>query len=168
VVGGARIIDISDETHPFVVSNLRLQVDQPAEHKEAANDPGADSKPQGYAAHYCNFPTNVNPKIVACSFIASGLRLFDISDVAHPKEIGYYVAPPQPRSENGYSESDFAMSKPAFAPERHEVWWSDGTSGFYVLRVRASVWPGTPQYQAAQQKKARKHVRKRRAKHRHR
>ena len=33
---------------------------------------------QGYAAHYCNIPTRVNPKIVACSFIASGLRLFDI------------------------------------------------------------------------------------------
>jgi hypothetical protein len=168
VVGAARIIDISEETHPFVVSNMRLQVDQPADHKAAANDPGASSKPQGYAAHYCNIPTNVNPKIVACSFIASGLRLFDISDVVHPKEVGYYVAPPQPRSENAYSESDFAMSKPAFAPERHEVWWTDGTSGFYVLRVRSSVWPGTPQYQAAQQKKARAHHAKRRAKHRHR
>jgi hypothetical protein len=33
------------------------------------------------------------------------------------------------------------MSKPAFAPERHEVWWTDGTSGFYVLRVNKDVWP---------------------------
>jgi hypothetical protein len=61
----------------------------------------------------------------------------------HPKEIGYFVAPPQPRSENGYSESNFAMSMPAFAPERREIWWSDGTSGFYVLRVDKSVWPGS-------------------------
>src|SRR5205823_14442567 len=83
----------------------------------------------------------VDPKIVACSFIASGLRIFSIADLLHPKEIGYYVAPTQARSENGYKASDFAMSKPAFAPERREIWFSDGTSGFYVLRVAKSVWP---------------------------
>jgi hypothetical protein len=141
VVGEARIIDIADETKPYIVSNLRLQVDQPAEHAAAANDPGGNGAPQGYAAHYCNIPSRVDPKVVACSFIASGLRIFDISNLVHPKEIGYYVAPPQPRSENGYKASDFAMSKPAFAPERREIWWSDGTSGFYVLRVDKSVWP---------------------------
>jgi LVIVD repeat-containing protein len=142
LVGAGRIIDISDETKPYIVSNLRLAVDQPAEHAAAANDPGGNGAPQGYAAHYCNIPSRVDPKVVACSFIASGLRIFNIADIVHPKEIGYFVAPPQPRSENGYKASDFAMSKPAFAPERREVWFSDGTSGFYVLRVAKSVWPG--------------------------
>jgi hypothetical protein len=141
LVGAARIIDISDETKPYIVSNLRLQVDQPAEHAAAANDPGGSGAPQGYAAHYCNIPSRVDPKVVACSFITSGLRIFDIRDLVHPKEIGYFVAPPQARSENGNTPSDFAMSKPAFAPERREVWFSDGTSGFYVLRVAKSVWP---------------------------
>ncbi len=105
-----------DETKPFVVSNLRLQIDQPADHAAAtaAGDPGTSNAAQGYAAHYCNIPTRVNPKVVACSFIASGLRVFDISNLVKPKEIGYYVAPPQPRSENEYMASDFAMSKPAF------------------------------------------------------
>jgi hypothetical protein len=143
MVGAARIIDISNETQPFVVANLRLAIDQPAEHHAAtvAGDPGTSNAAQGYAAHYCNVPTEVNPKIVACSFIASGLRVFDISNLTHPKEIAYYVAPPKPRSENMYTQSDFAMSKPAFAPARHEIWWTDGTTGFYVLRVAASVWP---------------------------
>jgi hypothetical protein len=143
MVGAARIIDISNETQPFVVANLRLQIDQPADHAAAtqAGDPGTSNQAQGYAAHYCNIPTEVNPKVVACSFIASGLRVFDISNLTHPKEIGYYVAPPQPRSENGYMASDFAMSKPAFVPQRREIWWTDGTTGFYVLRVAASVWP---------------------------
>jgi hypothetical protein len=120
---------------------MRLQIDQPAAHAAAAGDPGASSKPQGYAAHYCNIPTRVDPKIVACSFIASGLRVFDIRDLLHPKEIAYFVAPPKPRSENVYMASDFAMSQPAFVPERREIWFSDGTSGFYVLRVDESVWP---------------------------
>jgi hypothetical protein len=141
-VGAARIIDIGDEAHPKVIANLRLQVNQPAEHKEASGDPGAINAAQGYAAHYCNIPTRTDPKIVACSFIVSGLRLFDISDLVHPKEIGYYVAPPQAKPENSGQASDFAMSQPAFVPERREVWFTDGTSGFYALRVAQDVWPG--------------------------
>jgi hypothetical protein len=141
-VGAGHIIDISDETKPRVIANLRLAINQPAEHAKATadGDPGTNNPAQGYAAHYCNIPTEVDPKIVACSFIASGLRVFDISDLTHPKEIAYYVAPPAPRSENGFFASDFAMSKPAFVPERREIWWTDGTSGFYVLRVDPSVW----------------------------
>jgi hypothetical protein len=140
-VGAARIIDISDETKPFVVSDLRLQVNQPADHHSAANDPGASSPVQGYAAHYCNIPTRVDPKIVACSFIASGLRVFNISDLTNPREIGYFVSPTTPNIENGYEASDFAMSQPAFDVARHEIWYTDGGTGFYVLRVTNGVWP---------------------------
>src|SRR4029453_9834417 len=86
-VGAARIIDISDETKPRSVANIRLQINQPEDHKAArdAGDPGTGSPAQGYAAHYCNIPTRVDPKIVACSFIASGLRVFDISALLHPR-----------------------------------------------------------------------------------
>jgi hypothetical protein len=140
-VGAGRIINIADEAHPFVVSNLRLQVDQHDNHAAAANDPGASSPVQGYAAHYCNIPSRVDPLVVACSFIASGLRVFDISDLAHPKEIAYFVAPSTPRMENRFDGSNFAMSQPSFAPGR-EIWYTDGGSGFYNLRVDASVWPG--------------------------
>jgi len=124
------------------VANLRLQVDEPADHaKYSATDPGASGSPQGYAAHYCNIPTRVDPKLVACSFIASGLRLFDISKLDAPREVGYFVAPTQARSENQGQASDFAMSMPAFVPERREIWFTDGTSGFYALRVSPDVWP---------------------------
>jgi hypothetical protein len=141
VVGAARIIDIKNEKKPFTVASLRLAVDRHAAHAAASGDPGANNPAQGYAAHYCNIEKAVDPKLVACSFIASGLRVFDISKIAHPKEIAYYVAPPKPRSENGETDSDFAMSKPAIIPKRHEIWWSDGTSGFYVLRVTNNKWP---------------------------
>ena len=115
-MGAARIIDISDERKPRVISNLRLQVNQPADHAAASGDPGALSPVQGYAAHYCSLSSEVDPTVVACSFITSGLRVFDITDLLHPKEIAYYVAPTQPRAENGFMASDFAMSKPAIVP----------------------------------------------------
>jgi hypothetical protein len=141
-IGAARIIDVSDERKPKVISNLRLQVNQPAEHaKYSGDDPGSFSPGQGYAAHYCNLDARVNPKVVACSFILSGLRVFDVTNLRKPKEIAYYVAPPKPTAENGNSESNYAMSKPAFAPKRREVWYTDSTSGFYALRVDKRVWP---------------------------
>jgi hypothetical protein len=148
VPGAVRIIDIADDTHPKVISNIRLQVQQPAAHRAAAGDPGAFSPVQGYAAHYCNIPTRVNPAIVACSMITSGLRVFDIQDLLHPREIAYYVAPPTARLENLLMPSDFAMSRPEFAPERREIWYTDGTSGFYVLRIDKSAWPAaaTPSF----------------------
>jgi hypothetical protein len=144
-VGAGRIIDIANEKAPQIVSNLRLQIHQPAEHKQYGGDPGADAEiqggAQGYAAHYCNIPTRVNPKLVACSMISSGLRLFDISDLRHPKEVGYFVAPTKAKPENGYNASDFSMSMPAFVPARHEVWFTDGPSGFYALHVADQAWP---------------------------
>jgi hypothetical protein len=142
-VGAGRIIDISDEKKPRVVSLMRLQIDQPKEHHDAtaAGDPGTGNRAQGYAAHYCNIPTRVDPKIVACSFIASGLRLFDIRKLTAPKEIAYFVAPPRPRAENGGTDSDFAMSMPAFDPAHREVWYTDGESGFYDLQIDKRVWP---------------------------
>ena len=78
---------------------------------------------------------------MACSFIASGLRVFDISDLLHPKEIAYYVAPTQPRAENEFMASDFAMSKPAFDPTLREIWYTDASSGFYVVKLAKGVWP---------------------------
>jgi hypothetical protein len=143
-VGAGRIIDIADEKKPRIVSYLRLQINEPEEHAKYGDDPGAQGEnggAQGYAAHYCNLSSLVDPKLVACSFIASGLRLFDISNVTAPKEVGYYVAPTQPKPENQGEASAYAMSQPAFVPERHEVWYSDGTSGFYALRVTDAAWP---------------------------
>jgi hypothetical protein len=144
-VGAARIIDISDERRPFVVSNIRLAVHQPENRAAIAGDPGAQSPVQGYAGHYCNVPQRVEPGILACSMIVSGLRVFDIRDPEHPKEIAYHVAPPSTVSVAGApiidERANYAMSQPAFAPERGEIWYSDGTSGFYALRMDPRVWP---------------------------
>jgi hypothetical protein len=139
-VGAARIIDIEDETKPRVVSNIRLQVHQPQNREEIGGDPGADSSLQGYAGHYCTVPRRKDPGIVACSFIASGLRVFDIRDPERPKEIAYFVAPNE-RSASMGTPSNYAMSGPTFAPERGEIWYSDGNSGFYSLKVADGVWP---------------------------
>jgi hypothetical protein len=137
-VGAARIINIDDERHPKVVSNIRLAVHQPAARAGAQQgDPGAASPVQGYAAHYCSVPTRTNPNLVACSMILSGLRIFDIRDVAHPKEVGYFNRPVN-TGDNPTEPSNggaFAMSQPAWDSSHDSVWYSDGNSGFYAVRL---------------------------------
>ncbi len=143
-VGAGRIIDIADETKPKIISNLRLEVHEPEHFDEIAGDPNATSQLQGYAGHYCSVPQRDDPGIVACSMILSGLRVFDIRDPHHPKEIAYFNAPIPDR--DVVAPSNFAMSAPAFAPERGEIWYSDGFSGFYAVRVTNGAWPsaGSP------------------------
>jgi hypothetical protein len=141
--GAARIIDISDEAHPRVVSNLRLEINQRDMRTKYGTDPGAINPAQGYAAHYCAIPREEDPQIVACSFLNSGLRVFDIRDPLHPREVAYFVSPPARGLSNAGQASDFAMSQPAFAPERREVWYSDAISGFYALRLDERAWPAS-------------------------
>jgi hypothetical protein len=140
-VGGARIIDISDERHPRVVSYLRLEINQPDVRPRYIADPGALNPAQGYAVHYCAVPREDDPQIVACSFINSGLRVFDIRDPEHPREVAYFVSPPARGLSNGAQASDFALSQPVLVPERREVWYTDAISGFYALRLDDRVWP---------------------------
>jgi hypothetical protein len=140
-IGGARIINIDDPAHPRVVSNLRLAVNQKAAHAAADGDPSPIPLPQfTYSAHYCAIPRELDPEIAACSFINSGLRIFDIRDPLHPREVAYYISPPEAAAVAGANTADFALSQPAFVAARREVWYTDGTSGFWALRVPASVW----------------------------
>jgi hypothetical protein len=142
-VGAARMIDIGDETHPKVISNMRLEVHQPENFAREANDPGAgNTTVGGYAGHYCNVPSAVDPPIVACSMILSGLRVFDIRDPYHPHEVAYFNAP---TTDSAVLQVPFggnwAMSSPAFVPERKEIWYTDGLNGFWVVRVTNGMWP---------------------------
>jgi hypothetical protein len=144
-VGAARMIDIQDEKNPKVVGDMRLEVHDPKNFDAIRNDNGAQNGLQGYAGHYCNVPSRVDPGIVACSFILSGLRVFDIRDPSRPKEIAYYNAPVDPRiipaAGIAPPPSNWAMSSPSFVPERGEIWYSDGLSGFYAVRVTNGRWP---------------------------
>lgn len=135
VTGAARIIDIHDERRPKVASDLRLEVNQQANRPKLEGDPGFGSSLSDYSAHYCAVPREDEPGIVACSFVLSGLRIFDIRNPRKPVEIAYF------NPSVGDAQS-YAMSAPAFAVERCEVWYSDGNKGFWAVRVTNGMWRG--------------------------
>lgn len=134
-VGAARIIELADEENPRVVSNLRLEANQSTHAAEQRTDSGADAFLGGYSAHYCAVPSRVDPGIVACTFILSGLRVFDIRDPMRPREVAY-DSPEQPGN-----KTVRAVSAPAFSPARQEIWWTDGNSGFRAVRLTNGTWP---------------------------
>jgi hypothetical protein len=63
--------------------------------------------------------------------IASGLRLFDISDVTHPEEVGYFNMPS--------SAGGWAMSQPAWDLANRSVWYSDGNNGFFDVALEGDA-----------------------------
>ena len=112
----------------------------PTAHAAAAGDPSPlPSANFAYSAHYCAIPREVDPEIAACSFINSGLRVFNIADPLHPREVAYFISPPK-RAANG-NPGDLALSQPAFDPAHRQVWYTDATSGFYSLQLDSSAWP---------------------------
>lgn len=135
--GAARIIDINDEKNPFVVSNIRLEVHEPEHLEEVRGDPGASNAIGGYAGHYCDIPKRIEPEVLGCTFILSGMRLFDIRDPARPKEIAYFNAP---QAAEPLPSGNYAMSNVTFVPERSEVWYSDSQNGFWAVRITNDVW----------------------------
>jgi hypothetical protein len=155
--GAARIIDIGDEKNPEVISNIRLEVHQPENFATLGNDPGAANPVGGYAGHYCNVPRYADPAIVACSMLSSGLRIFDIRDPFHPREIAYFNQPsaitpnlgdtPLAQLATNLIPPSWAQSSPTFVPDRCEVWYSDGRTGFYNVRLTngtCAVMQGAP------------------------
>ena len=136
-IGAARIIDISNEKKPFVVSNMRLAVNKGGQ----TEDPGDSGPFQGYQGHYCTLPSRVDPYIVACSFIMSGLRVFDIRDLEHPREVAYFNKPLIPGTTSAYptKAGAFAMAAPAYDEETGDIWYTDGHTGFYVVRLTAAA-----------------------------
>ena len=150
--GAARIIDIADETRPRVVTKLKTEIQMPENLGLANRDTRRPPKENhgrvpgafGYDAHYCNIDRPVDPTIAACSEFQSGLRVFDIRDVHHPKEIAYF----NPGGDGnaapggfGGTYSGFTSAQPRIIPERGEIWFTDQDRGFYVVRFTNGTWP---------------------------
>jgi len=144
--GAARLIDISDETEPKLVSKLMLEVHaaSPEETAESNNSGGF-----GYEGHYCGVDNPGDVKVIACSYFQSGLRVFDVRDPYHPKEIAYYNPPAivgyQPGSNydrTGTNETaDWTSANVRIDVEKGELWFTSQTNGFQVVRFTNGVWP---------------------------
>jgi hypothetical protein len=101
--GYPQIIDVADLKNPKIFSKLRLQVSDPANCAAllAETPPDAPGTAPGtnlpaisgttnYSEETCVPDNPEDTKMLACGFQNAQLRVFDVSDPTHPKEIAYW------------------------------------------------------------------------------
>ena len=104
--GYPQIIDVSDETKPKIIAKLMLEVNDPANcsallARTPPDFPGtapgtnlpAISGTTNYSNERCVPDNPNNAKMLACTFQHANLRVFDVRDPYHPKEIAYWKPP---------------------------------------------------------------------------
>jgi hypothetical protein len=145
--GFARIIDISDERNPKIVSKLMLEVSDPANCPEILSAP-PEVVNEFLSSHYCNVDRPNNPRTLACTYRQAGLRVFDVRDPFHPREIAYYKPPARrteirPGSQLGGVDrtTDHAPSDIRFQKHRGQLqlWFTSMDNGFQIVRFTKSM-----------------------------
>jgi len=146
----ARIIDIADETKPFVASKLMLEAYDPKNCSKVLPDlAGLGSFT--YGAHYCSVDNRNNATTLACGYFSSGIRVFDIRDPVRPKEIAYFnpagttVASP---GSNHLRAGGWVAGGPDWCSAQVRLDAATGTlqttcqdNGFLTLKFTNGVWP---------------------------
>ena len=145
-----RIIDISDERNPRMVSRLGLETHDPK------NCPQVTPDLVGlaiftYGSHYCSVDDKQNATTLACGFFNSGIRVFDIRDPVQPKEIAYFNPPGVTVASPGSNHASFGQWRaggPDWCSAQVHLNASNGTlwstcqdNGLLMLKFTNNVWP---------------------------
>jgi hypothetical protein len=146
---GIRIIDVSDETHPVVVSRFALEVNDPR------NCPSTLQDQANYSSHYMGVDSLDETTTMFVTWYTAGLRVIDIRDPANPTEIAYFNPPPQPDTKIPRSNSgdfvgmrnpgwDLSTSDVRYRPESGEIWFSSVANGLQVVRLTDPLAGSSP------------------------
>ena len=146
----ARIIDVSDETNPKIVSRLALETHDPANCAQVAPDI-VGLATFTYGSHMCSVDNKKHATTLACGYFNSGVRVFDIRDPQRPQEIAYYNPPgtrtPSPGSNHNRvggwvpGGPDWCSAQVQLDADRGLLWTTCQDNGAVVLKFRQGVWP---------------------------
>ena len=144
----ARIVDASDDAHPVVVSELKVEIDDADRCKTVLPDLVGLSG-FTYGSHYCSVDDPQNATALACAYLESGIRVFDIRDPRHPREIAYLVPPavsaPSPGSLNSTTAAtgrpDHCSAQMRFDARTATLMTTCQDNGFLVLAFTNGAWP---------------------------
>jgi hypothetical protein len=151
----ARIIDIEDERHPKVASRLLLEIHDPANCSAVLPDIVGLSG-FTYGSHYCSVDNKRDATTLACAYFNSGLRVFDIRNPRHPREIAYFnpagVTTPSYGSQHfnpdAFLKSGTQAGDPDWCSAQLRLDANERTlettcqdNGFLSLKFEHGVWP---------------------------
>lgn len=92
--GGAKLFDASDSANLTQRNAIKLAINLP-ENQSRAIGSASGNGPFAYESHYCSVDRPVDPQRMACGWVQSGIRVFDISNPDRFREIGYFNPPAQ-------------------------------------------------------------------------
>jgi hypothetical protein len=146
----ARIVDVSDETNPTLVSRVALEIHAPKSCRLVVPDLVGLSI-FTYGSHYCSVDNRQNATTLACGYFNSGIRIFDIRDPVNPKEIAYYnpagATTASPGSNHVLGNNfvaggpDWCSAQVHLDATKGTVWTTCQDNGVLMLRFTHGVWP---------------------------
>ena len=146
----ARLIDISDEKNPVIVSRVMLETHDPANCNKVAPDLIGLSI-FTYGSHYCSVDNKHNATTLACGYFNSGIRVFDIRDVRRPKEIAYYNPAGTTTISSGSNHPlgnnwraggpDWCSAQVHLDANNGTLWTTCQDNGLLMLKFGNGVWP---------------------------
>jgi hypothetical protein len=148
----ARIIDISDETNPKIVSRLMLETHDPANCASTLADISASNTGIfTYGSHYCSVDNRHHATTLACGYFNSGIRVFDIRDPVRPKEIAYYNPKGTTTATPGSNHAttlqwraggpDWCSAQVHLDRAAGTLWTTCQDNGMLMLKFTNGVWP---------------------------
>lgn len=146
----ARIVDISNEEKPTQVSELMLEMNNPANCEQVLPDIVGLSI-FTYGTHYCSVDNKENTTTLACDEFNSGIRVFDIRDPERPKEIAYYNPPSLTTASPGSNHvsfgqwvaggPDWCSAQLHLDADKGTIWTTCQDHGLLSLKFTNGVWP---------------------------
>jgi hypothetical protein len=149
----ARIIDISDEKNPRIISKLMLEIHNPI--PATCDIVNPDLVYTGgvftYGSHYCSVDSRTKATTLACGYFWSGIRVFDIRDPIRPREIAYYNPPATNSVSPGSSHAaqraaqlggpDWCAGQVHLDAEQGTLWTACMDNGLLSLKFTHNAWP---------------------------
>ena len=157
--GYPQIIDVGHETHPKIIAKLMLEVSDPANCQQQVDEtppdncggpcPGTNLPPESGSINLseerCVADNPMDATMLACSFQNAGLRVFDIREPRHAKEIAYYKPGAvrtafRPSSGSWVPGADRTVDKTAGwvrwrkVGRERELWFASDGNGFQIVR----------------------------------
>ena len=128
--GWARLISVSDPTHPTIVGEYQIAQDQ----QSFCGSPGDDALTEQFTSYSSHNPT-VLPDLALIDWHSGGLQAIDISDPRHPSQGGWVSPTPLPSVAN----EDPALSR---GPNKVVMWSYPIISKglIYVVDIRNGLY----------------------------
>src|SRR5688572_14556251 len=137
----SRLIDISDEANPRIVSTFKPDVNDPDNAARVMAE-----QINGGMLHYIGFDDRYNMRLVFYAGANQGIRVVDFRNPEQPKEVAYYKAPNVATTRVG--ENDFTRPDPRYDAENCLLYTGWNQGGLRILELTA------PEYNPCMRKTA--------------